>query len=112
MSESIFNENGVQVSGNKLSFPSGFFLTDTSVVNISDIEDIKVNWNNWLHLYLWRFIIGPLGMLSIIGIPQWYRVLIGYVQFQILVRKGRTSELRTFYLHHSNVKTLKYILKN
>ena len=106
----LFDQNGVRVSGGRLTFPSGWWYMSTSIINLEDIREVQVLYNNWLHLYFWRFILGTLGLFTIIGIPEYWKVLNGQIPVRLLVKNGWNTETRSLYVHHSQAKRLKSIL--
>ena len=106
----IFDQNGVRVSGGRLTFPSGLWYMSTSIINLEDIREVQVLYNNWLHLYCWRFILGTLGLFTIIGIPEYWKVLNGQIPVRLLMKNGWNIETRCLYVHHSQANRLKSIL--
>jgi hypothetical protein len=106
----LFDHNGVRVSAGRLTFSSGWWYMSTSIINLEDIREVQVLYNNWLYLYAWRFIVGTLGLFTIIGIPEYWKVLNGQIPVRLLVKNGWSTETRSLYVHHSQANRLKSIL--
>lgn len=96
----LFSEGRITVTESSITFPSGFFYTESLTIARSKIISTTYKYDNFIMFYLWRFIVGFLQLFTIIGIPEAIKVLRGDVLVNIVVKEGYSEKVYGFWLKH------------
>ncbi len=97
----LFSKNKIIVTENSITFPSGFFFTESTTLSRNMIVSVTYKYDNMLMFYFWRFFVGTLQLFTIIGILEALKVLRGDILVSIVTRENFNEKIYSFWLKHT-----------